>query len=144
MSVLPYEVLLVEDDDDDAELTIRALKRRSFANAIRRFHDGAEALDFFFDRPTMPGSSTLPRLVLLDLRLPKIGGLEVLARLRGDERTEKLPVIVLTGSRDDRDLAEAYRLGASSYIVKPVEFDTFAQAIEMLGMHWMLVNQPQS
>jgi CheY-like chemotaxis protein len=142
MSVVPYEIVLVEDSDEDAELTLRALRRKNLANVVRRMIDGAAALEYFFERDDAAGSSALPRVVLLDLKLPKVSGLEVLGRLKGDARTQDVPVVVLTSSKEDRDLADAYRLGANSYIVKPVEFDRFAQAIEAVGMYWMLVNQP--
>lgn len=140
MNVIPYEIVLVEDSDEDAELTMRALKRRNFANTVHRMIDGAEALDYFFEDDGK--GKALPRVVLLDLKLPKVNGLEVLRRLKSDERTRSVPVVVLTSSKEDRDLEEAYQRGANSYIVKPVEFDKFMQAIETLGMYWMLVNQP--
>ncbi|MBX3216813.1 MAG: response regulator [Labilithrix sp.] len=141
MSNLPCEIVLVEDSDEDAELTLRALNRRNFANAVHRLADGAAALDFFFH----PDASAKPppRVVLLDLKLPKVSGLDVLRRLKSEERTRTMPVVILTSSKEDRDLTEAYRLGANSYIVKPVEFDKFVQAIETFGMYWMLVNQPE-
>ena len=143
MNVVPYEIVLVEDSDEDAELTLRALKRQNFANTVHRLIDGAAAVDYFFGQDENGNANALPRVVLLDLKLPKVSGLEVLKRLKADERTHSVPVVVLTSSKEDRDLAEAYRLGANSYIVKPVEFDKFAQSIETLGMYWMLVNQPQ-
>ena len=142
MNVIPYEIVLVEDSDEDAELTMRALKKRNFANTVHRIMDGAEALDYFFASDESGGVKSLPRVVLLDLKLPKVNGLEVLRRLKSDERTRAVPVVVLTSSKEDRDLEEAYRRGANSYIVKPVEFDKFMHAIETLGMYWMLVNQP--
>ena len=142
MNVIPYEIVLVEDSDEDAELTLRALKRRNFANTVHRIVDGAEALDYFFEHDEKGSAKALPRVVLLDLKLPKVNGLEVLRRLKGDDRTRSVPVVVLTSSKEDRDLEEAYRRGANSYIVKPVEFDRFMQSIETLGMYWMLVNQP--
>ncbi len=142
MNVVPYEIILVEDSDEDAELTLRALKRQNFANTVHRVIDGAAALDYFFEADENGNSNALPRVVLLDLKLPKVNGLEVLQRLKNDDRTRSVPVVVLTSSKEDRDLEEAYRLGANSYIVKPVEFDNFAQAIERLGIYWMLVNQP--
>ncbi|HVH47320.1 MAG TPA: response regulator [Labilithrix sp.] len=143
MSLVPYEIVLVEDSDEDAELTLRALKRQNLANNVHRAIDGSAALDYFFEPDDPTGPKALPRVVLLDLKLPKVSGLEVLERLKSNERTRNVPVVVLTSSKEDRDLAEAYRLGANSYIVKPVEFEKFAQAIETLGMYWMLVNQPQ-
>lgn len=139
----PCEIVLVEDSDEDAELTLRALKRRNFANAVHRLADGAAALDFFFHPDGPANAKPPPRVVLLDLKLPKVSGLDVLRRLKSEERTRTVPVIILTSSKEDRDLTEAYRLGANSYIVKPVEFDKFVQAIEAFGMYWMLVNQPE-
>ena len=138
---VPYEIVLVEDSDEDAELTLRALKRQNLANQVHRVIDGAAALDYFFPNESADPKA-LPRVVLLDLKLPKVSGLEVLQKLKSDERTHCVPVVVLTSSKEDRDLDEAYRLGANSYIVKPVEFDNFMQAIETLGIYWMLVNQP--
>jgi two-component system response regulator len=136
------EVLLVEDSDEDAELTLRALKKRRLANLVHRVSDGEEALEFLFgsgryaDRGTSP-----PRVVLLDLKLPKVGGLEVLKAIRADERTARTPVVVLTSSAEDRDLNDCYRLGVNSYIVKPVEFDAFFQAVEQLGLYWAVLNR---
>ena len=136
------EVLLVEDSDEDAELTLRALKKRRLANLVHRVSDGEEALEFLFgsgryaDRGTSP-----PRVVLLDLKLPKVGGLEVLKAIRSDERTAMTPVVVLTSSAEDRDLNDCYRLGVNSYIVKPVEFDAFFQAVEQLGLYWAVLNR---
>jgi len=136
------EVLLVEDSDEDAELTLRALKKRRLANLVHRVHDGEEALEFLFgsgryaDRGTSP-----PRVVLLDLKLPKVGGIEVLKAIRSDERTARTPVVVLTSSAEDRDLNDCYRLGVNSYIVKPVEFDAFFQAVEQLGLYWAVLNR---
>lgn len=141
MNVEPVEVVLVEDSDEDAELTLRALKKQKLANAVHRAVDGADALSFFF--PSGDGITTVfPRVVLLDLKLPKVSGLDVLRRLKGDPRTQHVPVVVLTSSKEDRDLEEAYRLGANSYIVKPVEFDKFMRSVETLGLYWMLVNEP--
>ena len=136
------EVLLVEDSDEDAELTLRALKKRRLANLVHRVRDGEEALEFLFgsgryaDRGTSP-----PRVVLLDLKLPKVGGLEVLKAIRSDERTARTPVVVLTSSAEDRDLNDCYRLGVNSYIVKPVEFDAFFHAVEQLGLYWAVLNR---
>jgi len=137
------EILLVEDSDEDAELTIRALKQRKLANDLFRVKDAAEALDFLFatgmyaDR----GDSPKPRVVLLDIKLPKVDGMEVLRRMKEDEATRAIPVVMLTSSKEDRDLEAAYRLGVNSYIVKPVEFDKFVSAVEMLGLYWALLNQ---
>jgi two-component system, response regulator len=138
------EILLVEDDSSDAELTLRALKARHLANQVFVARDGAEALDFFFgDDAHGPGDVTVtPKIILLDLNLPKVDGLEVLRRLKADARTRSVPVVVLTSSREEPDVAAAYRLGANSYIVKPVDFEAFARAVSDVGMYWLLVNEP--
>jgi len=137
------EILLVEDSDEDAELTIRALKQRKLANDLFRVKDGAEALDFIFATGVYAdrGDSPKPRVVLLDLKLPKVDGMEVLRRMKEDATTRSIPVVMLTSSKEDRDLEAAYRLGVNSYIVKPVEFDKFVSAVEMLGLYWALLNQ---
>ena len=130
------EILLVEDNANDAELTLRALKQRNLANQVFVCHDGAEALDFFAN-----GEGPVPKVVLLDLKLPKVDGLEVLRRLKQDSRTKTIPVVVLTSSREEPDIERAYALGANSYIVKPVNFDQFAISVTQLGMYWMLMNR---
>jgi two-component system response regulator len=128
-------VLLVEDDPEDVALTTRALKRHNLANQLQVANDGAEALDILCVAPP-------PRVVLLDLKLPKITGLDVLKRIRSDERLRTLPVVVLTSSREEPDIARAYALGANSYIVKPVDFEQFIKAVGEAGLYWMLLNQP--
>lgn len=141
------EILLVEDSDDDAELTIRALRKKRLANQLHRVRDGAEALEFLFstgDYAASRNGASSPRVVLLDLKLPKVDGLEVLRRLKADPRTQMIPVVVLTSSREDRDLIESYRLGVNSYIVKPVDFDKFLEAVEHLGLYWALLNERPS
>ena len=137
------EILLVEDSDEDAELAIRALKQKKLANDLFRVKDGAEALDFIFATGTYVDRNGLPkpRVVLLDLKLPKVDGMEVLRRLKEDPETRAIPVVMLTSSKEDRDLEAAYRLGVNSYIVKPVEFDKFVAAVETLGFYWALLNQ---
>jgi two-component system response regulator len=137
------EILLVEDSDEDAELTIRALKQRKLANDLFRVKDGAEALEFIFATGAYAerGKLAKPRVVLLDLKLPKVDGMEVLRRMKEDPATRTIPVVMLTSSKEDRDLESAYRLGVNSYIVKPVEFDKFVAAVEMLGLYWALLNQ---
>ena len=137
------EILLVEDSDEDAELTMRTLKKQKLANQLHRVIDGAAALDFLFNKGEYAHrqGSAAPRVVLLDLKLPKVNGLEVLRKLKEHDETKSIPVVVLTSSKEDRDLKEAYALGVNSYIVKPVEFDKFVKAVEMLGMYWLLLNQ---
>jgi two-component system response regulator len=138
------EILLVEDDPRDARLTLKELQAANVKNTIQLARDGEEALDFLFCRGTYssrsPGSP--PALVLLDLKLPKIDGLEVLREMRSKPETEKIPVVVLTSSKEEKDLVESYRLGINSYIQKPVDFDQFRQTIKTLGLYWLVVNQP--
>ena len=131
------EILLVEDNPNDAELTLRALKQRTLANEVVLCRDGAEALEFF-----AKGSGPVPKVVLLDLKLPKVDGLEVLRHLKSDERTRTIPVVVLTSSREEPDIERAYDLGANSYIVKPVDFEAFARAVADVGLYWLLLNHP--
>jgi CheY-like chemotaxis protein len=144
MSLAPeVEILLVEDDPNDVELTLRAFRARNLSNQVFVARDGAEALDFFFSDKAHPlrDIGVTPRVVLLDLKLPKVDGLEVLRRLRADERTKSLPVVVLTSSNEEPDIAAAYRLGANSYIVKPVDFEAFARAVSEVGLYWVLLNE---
>ncbi len=143
-TVKEVEILLVEDNPTDAELAIRALKRSNFANKLVWVKDGAEALDFIFATGVYNGRQVAngPKVILLDLRLPKVDGMEVLRRVKNDERTRTIPVVVLTSSKEDRDVAESYQLGVNSYISKPVEFDEFAKTVSELGMYWLLVNHP--
>ena len=137
------EILLVEDDANDVELTLRAFKSRNFANQVFVARDGAEALAYFFGEQGHPLKEfgVTPRVILLDLKLPKVDGLEVLKRLKSDERTRSLPVVVLTSSREEPDITAAYRLGANSYIVKPVDFESFARAVSEVGLYWVLLNE---
>lgn len=132
-------ILLVEDNPDDVTLTIRALKKNHLLNEVVVARDGAEALDLLFGKGDSP-PITLPELILLDINLPKINGLEVLERIRAHERTCLLPVVVLTTSDEDRDRIESYRLGANSYISKPVEFEEFSKAVKQLGIYWLAIN----
>lgn len=137
------EILLVEDNPRDVDLTLRAMKKRNLVNRMQVARDGVEALDFLFGEGQFEGRDIRqrPRVVLLDLKLPKIDGLEVLRRIRSDERTRMIPVVVLTSSREDRDLVESYKLGVNSYITKPVDFDKFLDCVQELGMYWLLLNQ---
>ena len=137
------EILLVEDNPRDAELTTRALKKRNLANHLVHVQDGQEALDFLFGNGTHAGRTLQPqpKVVLLDLKLPKVNGIEVLRQIRADERTKLLPVVVLTSSREERDVVETYKLGVNSYIVKPVEFENFSEAVSSLGLYWLLLNE---
>ncbi|MBI3244813.1 MAG: response regulator [Chloroflexi bacterium] len=138
------EILLIEDNPNDLELTLRALKRTQLVKRIEVARDGAEALDFIFGSdpqdPRPPGR--LPKLILLDLKLPKVDGLEVLQRLKSDTRTRQLPVIMLSTSREARDIAQSYELGANSYIVKPVDFESFTETVRQVGQYWLSLNHP--
>jgi two-component system, response regulator len=138
------EILLVEDNPSDAELALRALKKNHLANNVVVVTDGEEALDFIFARGAFSHRQVEngPKVILLDLKLPKVDGLEVLRAVKGDPRTKVIPVVVLTSSREERDIIESYRLGVNSYIVKPVDFDKFVAAVRDLGMYWLLLNQP--
>ena len=137
-------ILLVEDNPDDEALTLRALKQSKLANEIAITRDGNEALEFLFATGQYQGrdASHTPAVILLDLKLPKLSGLEVLQRLRSDPRTRLIPVVVLTSSSEDEDMMRSYELGANSYVRKPVVFGRFADAVSQLGLYWMLFNQP--
>jgi len=143
-AIQAVDILLIEDNPEDAELTVRALKKKNLANRMVVVDDGAEAIDFLFCRGKFaaraPGAT--PQVVLLDLKLPKVGGLEVLKAMKSDERTRSVPVVVVTSSREDPDIKAAYALGANSYVVKPVDFDAFAEAVSSIGLYWLMVNQP--
>ncbi len=138
------EILLIEDNPEDLELALRALRKSNLENHIEVARDGAEALDFIFCEGPYSGRriEDTPLVILLDLKLPKVDGLEVLARLKSDPRTRNIPVVVLTSSREQNDLVESYALGVNSYIVKPVNFERFAESVQQLGMYWLLLNQP--
>jgi CheY-like chemotaxis protein len=138
------EVLLVEDNATDAELTIRALKKHNLANNLVWLKDGAETLDFLFARGKYASRDVdcKPKVILLDLRLPKLDGLEVLTKMRSNPRTCKIPVVILTSSKEDKDIKESYKLGANSFIVKPVNFDSFSEVVTHLGFYWLLINEP--
>lgn len=137
------EILLVEDNASDAELTIRALRKRNLANSLIHLKNGAEALDFIFGEGPYAGRDPhkTPKVILLDLKMPKVDGLEVLTKIRADERTKRIPVVVLTSSKEDPDIQACYALGVNSYIVKPVEFEDFFNAVSELGLYWILLNQ---
>ena len=136
-------ILLVEDNPDDEFLTRRALKKNNIGNEVVVAHDGAEALDYLFGTGAYEGRdlSAMPQVVLLDLKLPKVDGLEVLRRLRGDERTSLLPVVILTSSKEQQDLVDGYGYGANSYIRKPVDFGQFVEAVRQLGLYWLVLNE---
>jgi CheY-like chemotaxis protein len=136
-------ILLVEDNPDDVELTLRALKKNNIMNEIVVARDGAEALNYLFGKGEYSGRdiSVMPSVTLLDLKLPKIGGLEVLQRIRSEEQTKHLPVVILTSSKEEKDLMSGYKLGANSYICKPVDFNQFIDAVRQLGLYWLVLNE---
>ncbi|HRQ42070.1 MAG TPA: response regulator [Chloroflexota bacterium] len=138
------EILLVEDNPDDVELTLRVLRSHNLANNVVILRDGAEALDFIFCRGEYAERDIddHPKVILLDLKLPKVDGLEVLAVIKQDKRTKPIPVVVLTSSKEERDVVDSYQLGVNSYISKPVEFEEFVAAIQQLGFYWLLLNRP--
>lgn len=140
---LEVEILIIEDNLDDAELTIRALKKSHLANHVTHLVDGAEALDFLFGTGVYAGRDILniPKVILLDLKMPKVNGLEVLTRIKAEQHTKMIPVVILTSSAEDPDVRKSYDLGANSYIVKPVEFQDFARVISELGMYWLVINK---
>ena len=137
------EILLVEDNPRDAEMTLRSLKRSNFANRVHWVKDGAEALEFMFREGAYASRAAdrTPKLVLLDIKMPKVDGIEVLRRLKGDERTRTTPVVIMTSSNEERDVIESYTLGANSYIVKPVRIDAFLRTVGDIGLYWLLTNR---
>jgi two-component system, response regulator len=144
MNPKSVEVLLVEDNINDAELTIRELKKHKMANNLFQVKDGEEALEFIFATGKYAGIRNVdhpPKLILLDIQMPKVNGMEVLEKIKSDERTRSIPVVILTSSKEDPDIKKCYSLGANSYIVKPVSFEGFAEAIKSLGFYWLLLNQ---
>jgi two-component system, response regulator len=138
------DILLVEDNPDDAELVIRALRKNGISNTLVHLKDGEEALHFLFCEGPYEGTEVLPcpRLILLDLKMPKVDGLEVLRRVKSHERLKLIPVILLTSSKEDKDIFESYHLGVNSYVVKPVEYERLLKTVQGLGLYWLLLNQP--
>jgi CheY-like chemotaxis protein len=141
--LIEKKILLVEDNPDDIELTLREFKKNNIMNEIIVKHDGAEALDFFFgkDGIAVNKNNAMPSVILLDLKLPKIDGLEILKKLRADERTKLIPVVILTSSNEERDIVNSYNFGCNSYVRKPVDFNQFAEAIRKLGLYWLILNE---
>jgi two-component system, response regulator len=137
------DILLVEDNPNDAELTLMALKENKLANAIHHVKDGEEALEYIFGtgRYETRNTNVKPKVILLDLKLPRVDGIEVLRKIRSDDKTKNIPVVVLTSSREERDLVDAYKLGVNSYIVKPVQFENFIKVVKDLGLYWLVINQ---
>ena len=146
MSENHVEILLVEDNPNDVELTLYAFKKNKLTNPIFVARDGAEALDFIFCRGLFAERriENGPRVILLDIKLPKVDGLEVLKQIKSDARTRAIPVVILTSSHEDRDITESYKLGVNSYIVKPVDFEQFVEAVQQVGLYWTLLNQPSA
>ncbi|MCB2209087.1 MAG: response regulator [Bacteroidetes bacterium] len=144
METNAVEILLVEDNPNDAELTIRALRKNNIANRIHHISDGAEALEFFFATGKYEGRDVklTPKLVILDLKLPKVNGLQILEKVKADDRTKTIPIVVLTSSKEESDIVDSYKYGVNSYIVKPVDFNKFYYAISNLGLYWLLLNEP--
>ncbi len=144
MATDPIEILLVEDNAADVELALHALRKNNLANRIHVARDGEEALDFLFcrGRYTNRSFNHAPKLVLLDLKLPKVDGLEVLRQLKGDPRTRPIPAVIMTASKEERDIVNGYQLGVNSYIQKPVDFDKFRETVRQLGFYWLVVNEP--
>ena len=138
------DILLVEDNNSDAEMTIRALRKNNLANNLLHVKDGAAALDFLFAQGTYSGRQieNIPKMILLDLKMPKVNGIEVLVKIKSNEGTKKIPVVILTSSKEDPDIRKCYELGVNSYVVKPVEFDTFYKVVSEVGLYWMIANQP--
>lgn len=143
MNMKGETIVLVEDNPDDVELTLRAFKKNNIANEVVVARDGAEALDYLFGTGVYTGrdANDRPRVILLDLKLPKVDGLQVLERLRADERTRLTPVVILTSSKEEHDLVSGYKTGANSYVRKPVDFNQFVEAVRQIGLYWLLINE---
>lgn len=137
------EILYVEDNENDIELTLRAFKKRNLANSIKIIKDGEEAIDYIFAKGQYAERDILdkPKVILLDLKLPKIGGLEILEKLKSDHRTKAIPVVVLTSSREESDMLKSYEYGVNSFVVKPINFENFSEAVSSLGLYWLLLNE---
>jgi two-component system response regulator len=139
----PIDIILAEDNHNDAEMSLRALKKNNIVNNILHLEDGEEVLDYVFATGPYSGRNmeNIPKVILLDLKMPKVDGLEVLRKIKSDERTKIIPVVLLTSSKEDKDILEGYRLGVNSYIVKPVEFENFVKVVSEIGLYWLLINQ---
>lgn len=138
-----YEIVIIEDNPDDAELMVRALKKNNLVNSLVVLEDGEHALEYVFCKGRYADKDSMysPKVIFLDLKLPKVDGLEVLKQLKSNEKTKKIPVIIVTSSKEDPDISKAYELGANSYVVKPVNFDNFVETVNQLGLYWLLVNE---
>jgi two-component system response regulator len=143
MTPAPIDILLAEDNAEDAEMTMRALRRNNLVNRLHWVKDGAEALDYLFRSGAYagPDAARPPKLVMLDIKMPKVDGIEVLRRLKADPATRAIPVVVMTSSNEERDVVESYRLGVNSYIVKPVQFEAFVETVAKIGLYWVLTNR---
>src|SRR5690349_10444945 len=137
MTQTAVEILLVEDSPNDAELTIRALKKNNLTNNLLHLDDGKEALDFLYDE-----KNEMPKLILLDLKMPKVDGIDVLRKFKSDPKKRMIPIVILTSSKEERDVVESYKLGVNAYIVKPVDFEQFVKAVSQIGLFWLILNQP--
>jgi two-component system, response regulator len=144
MNTQEFEILLVEDNPDDAELALNALKKHNLANKVHWVEDGEEAIDFLYATGKYKGrhAGNKPKLILLDLKLPKVDGMEVLKKIKTDEKMKTIPVVILTSSREESDIINGYQLGVNSYIVKPVDFEQFSKSVLELGLYWLILNQP--
>jgi two-component system response regulator len=144
MNYNEVEILLVEDNQYDAEMTIRALKKVNLANKLVHLHDGEEAINFLFGKNEFAERdiTVLPKVILLDIKMPKVDGIEILRQVKANENTRKIPVVIMTSSKEEQDIINSYAIGVNSYVVKPVDFEGFAKAVSQLGLYWLLTNQP--